>query len=90
MGWVGQILLDFEFRAAVFGRKLVFRRLCARAGTLFCGRKLLLRRLISDLGVYGLDSGILMYLGGIRIGIPCFASTGLDKDDDRRRRRRRK
>ena len=46
----------------------------------------LLRSLISDLRIYGLDSGILMYLGGIGIGIPCFASTGFDDDDDRRRR----
>ena len=56
MGWVGPILLDFEFWAAVFGRRLVFRRLWATAGTFSCGRKLFLRRLISDLRIYGLES----------------------------------
>ena len=35
MGWVGRVLLDFEFRAAVFGRKLVFRRLWDTAGYIF-------------------------------------------------------
>ena len=43
MGWVGRILLDFEFWAAVFGRRLVFRRLWATAGMFLCGRKLFLR-----------------------------------------------
>ena len=37
MGWVGRILLDFEFWAAVFGRRLVFRRLWATVGTFLCG-----------------------------------------------------
>ena len=60
MGWVGRIQLDSEFWAAVSGRKLVFRRLWATAGTFLCSRKLFLRRLISDLRIYGLDSGILM------------------------------
>ena len=45
MGWVGWIQLDSEFRAAVFGRKLVVHRLWATAGTFLGGRKLFLRRL---------------------------------------------
>ena len=90
MGWVGCIELDSEFRAAVFGQKLVFRRFWAMAGTFLCARKPFLRQLISDLRISGLDSGILMYLGSIGIGIPRFAFTGFDNDDDRRRQRRRK
>ena len=37
-------------------------------------------RSILDLGIYALDFGILMNLGVIGIGIPCFPYTGFDDD----------
>ena len=86
MGWVGWIYLDSEFRAAVFGRKLVFRRLWATAGTFLGGGKLFLRRVYFGFGDLWPRFWELDVLGGIGIGIPCFASTVFEDDDDRRRR----
>ena len=73
MGWVGWIWLDFEFGAAVFGRRLVFRGLWATAGTFSGGQKLVLHRVyfgFGDLWPKFWDLDVLG--GGIGIGIPCF------------------
>ena len=73
VGWTGWIWLDFEFWAAVFGRRLVFRDLWATAGAFLGGRKLLFRRVYFGFGdllprFWDLD----VPGGDIGIGIPCF------------------
>ena len=73
VGWTGWIWLDFEFWAAFFGRRLVFRGLWATAGAFLGGRKLLFRQVYFGFGDLWPRFWDLDVPGGdIGIGIPWF------------------